>query len=378
MLPSASAIGRALECPASVILPATQVHREDAVRGSSIHRFARLVARGVPIEEAIKHVAPKWQATCWQLDWQTLLGGITEIRSENAFAIDVETQQVRFLGEDIGRDYSSVTATEYPGSEDIGGIDYDGMPVTTDVKTGFLPVTECWENKQIAYFALRIHLETGADRVRGRLAYVREDGSVRLDIHVFTRIELEDFLDELTDLVPRIEEARAQLAAGITPATSSGPWCRYCPAVSVCPSKTALARALGGDTDVVLRELRAMAPEQQGAAYVKAKEIKRLIEMILDGFDDIARRAAFVSRPGKVVKEIAYDKQQFSNAQAIELLHTLGATRAQIDSCYSTRPVRQIREVNDERTIKPKRARKPKKLVEINCGPLPLRPPRSA
>lgn len=374
MLPSASALGRALECPASCVLPATQVHREDAIRGTSIHRFIRVVARGVPIEEAIKHVAPKWQSTCWQIDWSAIVGGLTEIRSENAFAIDADTQQVRFLGEDIGRDYSSVTATEYPGSEDIGGIDWDGIPCTSDIKTGFMPVAECSENSQVKFFALRIHLETGADRVRGRILYVREDGSVRPDVHVFTRIELEDFADELSDLIPRIEEARAQLAAGITPATSSGPWCRFCPAVSVCPSKTALARALGGDSDIVLRELRAMTPERQGEAYVKAKEIKRMIEMILDGFDDIARRSPFSSRPGKIVKEIAYDKQQFSNATAIELLHSLGATREQIDSCYRSTPVRQIRELNDKSAPKVKKPRARKK-VEINCGPLVKLPP---
>lgn len=361
MLPSASAIGRALECPASSVLPATQVHREDSARGTSIHRFARLGARGVPIEEAIRHVAPKWQATCWSLDWQTLLGGITQLRSENAFAIDVLTQQVRFLGEDSGRDYSSLGPTEYAGTEDIGGIDYDGMPVTDDLKTGWQPVTPCAENSQVKFHALRIHLETGADRVRGRISYLREDGGVRPDVHIFTRIELEDFLDELVDLIPRIEAARAQLAAGSMPATSSGPWCRFCPAVSTCPSKTALARALGGDSDVVLRELRAMTKEQQGAAYVKAKEIQRLLEMILDGLDDCARKESFPSRLGKIVKEIAYDKQQFSIAQAIELLHALGATREQIDSCYSTRAVRQIREVNDPNAVKVKKARAPRK-----------------
>lgn len=345
--PTASGLERALECPASEVL--SKIHRTtaDATRGNSIHRFVRLGARGVPIADAIQHVAPKWQETCWHIDWQTLLGAITSIRSEHAFSIDVATNEVLFLGEDIGRRYPARARTQFAGTEDIGGIDWDGMPVITDVKTGWQPVTDCADNPQLKFFALRAHLATGADRVRCRIAYIREDGRVQLDPHVFTRIELEDFHDSLRELVDRIEAARVQYAATGTVTVSDGPWCRYCPAVSVCPSKVALAREML----TVLRDfekgLPVMTDAQMGEAWVKAKECERILEVIIDGLKINAKQRAFLTREGaKQVKSIVYPRADFSTPKALELLHELKATREQIDGCYNIRTVEQVREVN--------------------------------
>jgi len=359
---TASALERALECPASEVMPRVLSSSAYSDRGNNLHAFTRRVVRGVPIEDALVHVAEKWQPTAKAIDFRKLTAGLADIRSERAFAIDTEAQTVRFLGEDIGRRYPERTRAEFAGTEDIGAVaSYTKRPVTIDVKTGWEPVSPPDENAQIQFFAARAYLDTGATEVEGRIAYIRESGAVHFDTHVFKRIEIEDFLDDLAELVPRIEAARAQLAETGMVTVAPGKWCRYCPALTSCPSKVGLARTLAGELGDVSRMLTALTPAQRGAAWAKAKEIKSLVDVVLDGLKECATQESFETRGGtKLVKLISFPQTRFAPDKAIALLHELGATREQIDECTSTYQVEQVREVNAPKALGEGKKRKPR------------------
>lgn len=361
MNPTASSLERGLECPGSVVIEGVFPNGNAyTYRGTSIHGFARRVIRGLSVSDALQHVAESHRKTCEKLDFAKLTEGLTDLRSENAFAIDSESLAVRFLGEDIGRAYPLLAGTEFAGTEDLGAVrSSDNVIVTTDFKSGFLPVTECRDNAQIKFFSLRAHLATGAPTVLGRIAYIREDGGVRFDEHLFTRGELEDFADDLSALVARIAAARAQYERVGSVDTSPGPWCRYCPAVSACPSKIALARSALTDLPEIQRGLKLMTPEEKGKAWVKAKELETLLEIVIEGLKDCAIQEPYPTRGGeKMVKASMQSRSSFVQAKAIELLHQLGATRAQIDALYGSTTFPVVREVNVPKLPKERRPRK--------------------
>lgn len=346
---TASGLERTLECPGSEVLSKVCTRSDYADRGNDLHGFVRKVSRGVPIADAIVHVAERWRTTAMAIDFRKLTMGLSQIRSERAFAIDTETQIVRFLGEDIGRRYPERTRAEFAGTEDIGAVRYDKMPVTIDIKTGWDTVSSPDENPQVKFFAVRAHLETGANQVDGRIAYIRESGSVHFDAHVFSRMEMEDFLDDLSELVPRLEAARAQFEATGTVTVSTGKWCKYCPAATACPAKVGLARYLAGaELAEISAMLTALTPEQRGVAWEKAAEIASILKVVQDGLKDVVKQSgAFLTRGGrKQVKEITFPQARFVQERAIELLHKLGAPREEIDSCYSTTQISKVQEVN--------------------------------
>lgn len=343
-LPTASSLERALACTSSVVLPQIFSGGEDAERGSAIGAFARDILAGEPWEAMLERVPRNdWRATCRALDFRAICGDLTVVRAEVAYAVDPERQIARQLGLNLGRRYPPLAAGEFCGTNDLEGRK-GSLEVVCDLKSG-REVTSCAVNPQMLFHALARYLVTGACEIEGRLLYVRADGRVFSDTHLFKAFELERFADRLAELVGRISEARGALAAGAALTAVEGSWCRYCPAYSSCPAKVALARAMISELSAAAG--KPLSPEEGGRVWMLATEAAKLAESVKQSMNGLARQVPLLTRPGKVVREIESHSTKFAEGAAIALLREKGATQAEIDCLYVESPTHPVREVNE-------------------------------
>ena len=355
---SASAIERVTECAASAVLPKVRrASGPDAERGTEIHGYIRAILAGVKQETALEAVPPQWRETCAKIDFQRLLAGVDVAQSEVAYAIDVQSMKARCLGANIGREYSrfDITATEIPGSCDIDALHYNtGARVVIDVKTGHSRVAPCRENTQIMFFALAMMLLTGANQIEGRIAYISESGEVWNDAHVFTRLELELFADELeTTVLKRVPEARRVYLENGTAKVKQGDHCRYCDSMTYCPAYTSLARTMATDMEQIAAKVEELTDEQAGVAWTKVKAVLTLAESVEKSLKERARQSPFPTPDGKIVTALPKrGRECFSASSAIEMLRARGATDADISSLYRVSgPSVEIRAVKPKRQL---------------------------
>lgn len=354
---TASSLERLMACPASAVLPHVAETNDDADRGTEIHSFVRNVSAGMPRAKALALVPKEHLPVCEGIDFGRVCGDLSNVRAEVSYAIDVETSFARELGINLGRHYPTREPAEFAGTNDLEGRRLDDVEVVADVKTGD-PVTACRENPQMMFHARARQLRTGAAEVEARLIYIRRDGKVSLDCAMFTAFELDCFEDELSALRARIEDARARFAATGQVSVSTGPHCRYCPAMTACPRYVALARTMAADVADIPARLEMLTPEQQGIAWEKAKAIEKLVEHVLDGLKAIAKQGEFPLPTGKVVKAISFARQDFSRDKTLALLREKGATQAEIEALYTEATVTQVREGAGPKQLgAPKRSR---------------------
>lgn len=304
---TASGLEREIECPPSAVLvPRIQETSDDAERGTAIHVFCRSVIAGTPRPIALAQVPEgPWRETCEQIDFTILCGGLRNVRAECAYRIDLETEEVRFLGINLGRRYPRRAANDVDGTNDFEGEDFADRPVVTDIKTGFILQTACRDNPQIKFHALALMLHRGVDEVEGRIAYVDVGGEIRIDAHVFTRIELDIFLDELRRRRARIERASEALRAGGAVSVHAGDWCQYCPAKDGCPRYTALAHAMLGSLREAHQRWGTLTEAQKAEAFAMAYEARDLAERIVESVKELARTSPVALPGGKELRHTA-------------------------------------------------------------------------
>lgn len=343
---SASSLERVMACPSSAVLPSVHSTSEHAERGTAIHAFIQAVVSGTPKTDALRGVPEEWAHTCANLDFATLLGGLREVRAEVAYAVDFADLRARELGQDIGRSYErfGLGPSEIPGTLDVEGT--DGLPVVIDVKAGWEPVTTCCDNQQVGFAALARHLLTGAPEVKGRIAYVREDGRVENDPHTFTMFDFEDFMLRGRAVLASVERLKVEAAAYDV---SEGPHCRYCPAVPYCPAHTRLARAMVDDLTAIDGQLAALTPEQAGIAWMKAKQIEKLLDRVVGGLRTYADREPLPLPNGKVLRPVKIMRRYIDGKRALTLLHEMGATQDEIESCNRQAETVQLRQTKGPR-----------------------------
>lgn len=302
---TASGLERELRCPASaVISPVVNDSGEDAERGTAIHIFCRSVIAGTPRAIALAQVSKaEWRETCEQIDFAVLCGGVTNVRAEAAYRLNVETEQVTFLGLNLGRRYPERAANDVDGTNDFEGTRaITGLWSVTDIKTGFWPVTRCQDNPQMKFHALVLMLLHDVAQVEARVAYVAVDGQIGFDVHVFTRLELESYCDELRARGARIERANEALRAGRVE-VSAGSWCRWCSAAMACPKNTMLAHAMLLDLRGLHARWGALATEQKASVYAMAYEARDLADRIVQSMKELARIEPIALPAGKELRE---------------------------------------------------------------------------
>lgn len=197
-------------------------------------------------------------------------------RAEVAFAFDVLTGKVRFLGVGLGRDYSSAAPYEICGTADLAfHSTTKSYAYIRDYKTGHGYITPAKDNAQIkfltAVFARLVNAETGY----GEALILRSDLSEPIvDRAEWDKADLDSYLDAVALSVGR----GAGLKAGPLPlAYVEGPQCRYCRSWVFCPAKTSAgtwAHSLGS-----------FEPRE---AYVKTRELERLVTLSKARLKEIA------------------------------------------------------------------------------------------
>ena len=343
---TASSLERVIACPASEALPRVvdAGARRDRDRGTVIHRFLQRVMTGMPEDVALALVPEKDQAVCGRIRVPRITSGISwDLRCEVAYALSPGEDRARILGLDLDRNYPDLDPGEIAGTNDFEGMRMDGVPVVGDVKTGN-DVTPCEDNPQAQFHARARQLVTGADEVEARIVYVRPSGYVERDEHVFSRIELETFEDRVIEARQVAHRARLAVVNGEVPVVTTGSWCRYCPAMPACPAYAGLARRFVPDLEEIPGQLAMLSPAQQGEAWLKVKQIKRLAETAEDALKALARQSPLPLPNGKVIRPVTIHRNDFSKDAALALLAEKGATEDEIAGCYRKNDVEQIKE----------------------------------
>ena len=322
--PSFSSGERAEACPPSHVLPRVLVTSDAADIGTDIHGFLKVVAADPAARSlALERLPPELRDRCAAIDVASALHGLENVRTETAYAVDVESGAVRFLGQDLGRQYPELAPTEVCGALDVDA-DAGDVVVAVDWKTGRGEVTPPEENLQVGIQAYAIAKHRGASSAIGRLAFIDEDGGVTPVEHHFNALDLQRLLERWRNAVRRVHEAAAQHVEGKMPTVRAGTWCGYCPARPHCPAIVAFAKIMLGELEADRVGLEMLTPERQGEAWLRAKTAVKLAEDVLEGLRTIAKDEPIPLPDGKEVRPVMSSRSFVNGKRALELLRQRG------------------------------------------------------
>jgi len=276
---TASALPRALACPASCALPAVSSTSDEAERGTQVHGFRQLIADGTPADEAINAVAESALAICERIDLRHVpRGGETEV----AMAWDVQTRSARRLEVDGHRQYEP-TATEIPGTADL--VLWTETPVVIDWKTTAFDFDPKSAAAQLEHYALCVAEIAWADEDECAISVIADNGAVECNRWKLDATGLERARDRARRVWDRVQAARAhQGELDVT----LGTHCRYCPSWRACPAHLRAVRQLAEG------EVPEITAESIGAAYSIARAAEKSVESVREGIK------RFVSEHGPV------------------------------------------------------------------------------
>lgn len=375
---SASAVGATIECPPRAALPASRESGEYADRGNSIHEFSRTIGKNpAGREAALAEVPEAWRHTCEGLRLEEALAGISMLGFERAFALDVKHRTVRFIGENIGRDYNGELARrglpplgeyEIPYTMDGDGLIDGDVPIEVDYKSGQYQgeASEQWQRRVCCAGLIYFH---GAAEARSRTAYIWDDGRMVVDPCEFTMLDAEDFCDEMIEMVDAVNAAKRMLADGKMPTVyPSDTACKYCPALTQCPAQMNIARAMLGKFQDITHgpQLETLSPEELGQVWAMAKAAEKLIEPVLKSLKLVASTTPLPVDETKEVRPMLRSRSYFDDSKArgliVMLMGQAGATeeeiQAKLASLSGKTEYEEYRTVNRPGVDKPKPKRK--------------------
>lgn len=343
---SASAVGATIACPTRLAFPGARTTGEAANRGNALHTFIRLVALNPECREAaLKDVPEEWQATARGINVAGALDGLRIVGYERAYALNVKTREVRFIGEDIGRDYNGalkrqglppLSRYEVPFTMDVEFF-YQETPGEIDWKSGQNigdPALH-WQRRICASGLMFYH---GTASAISRVGYIWTDGHIEPDGCEFNLLDAEDFCDEVVKTIDAIWEARLLFANGIMPTVyPSDDACAYCPAMNSCPYWTNFAKSMMGRLEAIEKgpELSTLTDEEKGKVWEDLKKAEKIIELSLKGLKKAAEIAPFPVGDKFEVRPREGSRTYFDDAKARGLIITLlgreGKSQEEID-----------------------------------------------
>lgn len=267
--PTASAMDRVMECPASAVLPQAKDTSEAAEKGRAIHTFLETGE------------APEgYEDICSGIDRESLP---TELDCEVALAYDLSTGKGRVLGKGLARAeaYKDRQPYEVVGTADVlGRIDKDTLYLA-DYKTGHGDIPRARASFQLRTLALAACKALGATKAVVEIIVVHEGRAPWHDRAELDIFDLDMFAHDLKTLGLKLQELRELQGkkGGAALDTSQGGWCRYCPAVTSCPARTALIVELtGGSTgDKLTRSTAAVAYHKLRMAENMLTRIRKVL-----------------------------------------------------------------------------------------------------
>lgn len=266
---TASALPRALACPASCALPAVSSTSDDAQRGTQVHAFLQAIADGTPSDQALAEVVESVRPLCERIDTRHVpRGGESEV----AMAWDVESRTARRLVVDGHRAYD-VRPTEIAGTADLV-LWHGERPVVIDWKTTAWDFDARAAVPQLEHYALCVAELAWSDEVECAVGAITDDGAVEWSRWQLDGAALDRARERARRVWERVQAARAHQGEHDV---VLGPHCRYCPSWRACPAHIRAVRQLASG------ELPAINAESIGLAYSLARAAEQSAEAVRDG-----------------------------------------------------------------------------------------------
>lgn len=247
-MPSASSLGRAMKCPASMALHQDREISDAGEEGTWKHEFLRLF-RVSGKDAAMNAVPVEYRPQMKSVDWAKLAGMVDGMVAELALAYNVQTRSARIVGVNVGREYGKLEHAEIAMSLDYAcGPGDAGQVRVVDLKTGarqnVTPAAYNWQLKANAVALAALHSAQaasihilGPDDVNGHY----------IENHSMDAFALDEAANELEALYVKVAAAFNAKARGSLPSVTVGAHCKWCPCRFTCHGTTGLALALGGD-----------------------------------------------------------------------------------------------------------------------------------
>lgn len=343
MNPSASALYRAMLCPASACLPRVETSSEAAERGTIGHKFLERVASGGNRDEALAAAPFEHREWLSRIDPTEALAGLREIRCELPIAIAPGVEAARLLPKGEHRDYSAAEAGEFCGTGDLFATREDGAPVYLDWKCSNYFDMQPYI-RQVQFFGLALHLMTGAPAIEWRACFVGDDGRIEVKRGELTAFDFDDMLLALRILERDITRVRLEIREGRVPTVNMGDHCKYCSAMSACPGYTALARQLDPELTAIDGAIASLTPVLAGKAWLRYKQAEQLLERIGKGLKAYAQETPIELPNGKRVRAIQQTRNSINGEAALRLAQQYGASQEELAACTRANTFTAIRE----------------------------------
>lgn len=261
---SGSSLPRVDACPASAVLPHVEHESEDADAGSALHEHIKHRAE-IGVDDAmalLDETMARWgvpekeagflRGRLSKFEWSPPAGAICEIRL--ALMQDWTVQRVpaeqRFVEGAIFTGQFDVVWTEPRPlivNED-GSVQCPAGSVlwVLDLKGGQDRYVETIErNLQVATYAFLAAKWTGAKRVAPAICYPGPgEGEWDVPGRMWSRAELDAVEGRLRRLLARTAAQESALVEGRPLELTEGRHCEFCPALTRCPAKTAMFKAV--------------------------------------------------------------------------------------------------------------------------------------
>lgn len=292
-----STIERDSNCAASRALNQARSTGDDAIKGNENHEGIEgdLIAGMESRHEVVRRA----------------IDGALEIHVEEAYALDVEKETVRYIGSRLNRKYGPVGESE--------------IVLTLDARV--IKQMSCWvwdwksrkrvapatKNLQLRAACVAVMKSHGLSQVYGGIGYLDNDEA---DTHSFDAFDVPVFFQDMRAMLARIGAARAAVARGETPDVHAGSWCTYCPALPYCPAHTRLARTMMGELSDVEQKIAFMTADQAGKAWVLLKQIQNLADKVEASLRLRAKQDVVPLPNGKRLALVDSSRESFNRKKA--------------------------------------------------------------
>lgn len=339
---SPSSLRRALECPASHVLPQIGHESEAQTKGSVVHEFlyqARNVGRG----PALELVPDEYRAFCESIDCAELKLESNAIRGEVAFEYDLQGDKAIEIGQNLGRKYPNRAGKMYGTADAVARI-FDMVWICDYAVSNSDYKGRVSANLQLQAYALFAARMFNVEHAVITIATIRADGSVG-----FETDELDSFdLDQVRAAI--LTARRAIQSEGAAEQVKTGSWCRYCDAILSCPARALKVAPLADELTQAIQELSRDDISRLWPVYENAQRL-------LKDFRSVAEE--LVARFGEVGLD---DGRSLTvKEQSIERVDARSAERA-IRAIY---PDADCARLYDDRTSK----QRIREVLRANIGP---------
>ena len=279
-MPTASRMPLLMACLGSEVLPTVGRLHSASDRGTAIHRYLEEVVRYGRMA-ALGNVGDDHRAECERIDVTRIQELANEgAEPEQAFAWSPSTDRGRALAS-TGRSYSDVANDEIAGTADLVCRDR-----VIDYKTGRYDVEPPEQNGQMKTLALSVARARGLESVIAEVWKLRDDGGWWVRSHTFDSFDLDAIAADIRQRLAQLDDVRAgrhrmQLV--------EGDHCQWCPSLTACPAKTALAKSLASVTKGI-DDATALAPEERGLAWDVITRAQQVIDRARASLEELAKR----------------------------------------------------------------------------------------